>query len=573
MSSLTNEPFQIVRTSHHQNLQKDHSIKKLSKDTCLSLFRELLRFRTVSAGNFGSDSGANVACAKFLCEIAVHQCGCGHARLLHISDEKGNVHEGKPIVLVDVFGDGKVFDESDGQVSEDVGSSNVTSTKAPPSILLNGHYDVVPAKGQPWTEEPWKAERKYCKEENGDVIYGRGTQDMKCVLVMYLFALNRILASLPARERKPRIPIYLSFVPDEEIGGALGMGLFLRTTLFQKLNFRFALDEGLASGKNNNQYTIFHGERVPLWVKFASYGPAGHGSRFIKETAMNKLTELCIRALTFRRQEEAKLRMEGKFGGCTHCIAMKLGDVVTINLTMLQGGVSTGEGKEFALNVIPTKAEAGFDVRVPPNTKIEDVVTMLDRWCEAIVDGESALSSNYQFCGICANEGENRYGSQSFDMLEKRKGGVPGVLEWSFVPGTAPSRPFHAVTELKPEAKSAPFWSVFKNFKFQVDNKETTTGSSTDSTSVVSTSAESSSGTTASSSSDSGLFNCEIFPAATDSRFLRQANVPALGFSPLRDCPILLHEPDEYLSVKTFMEGIAFYEQILPQLSNVKLDS
>lgn len=44
-----------------------------------------------------------------------------------------------------------------------------------PVILLNSHYDVVPAPREDWTVEPFSGFRKDGK------IYGRGTQDMKCV--------------------------------------------------------------------------------------------------------------------------------------------------------------------------------------------------------------------------------------------------------------------------------------------------------------------------------------------------------------------------------------------------------
>lgn len=37
----------------------------------------------------------------------------------------------------------------------------------------------------------------------------------------------------------------------------------------------------------------------------------------------------------------------------------------------------------------------------------------------------------------------------------------------------------------------------------------------------------------------------QLFPAATDSRFLRQLGVPALGFSPMNNTPVLLHDNDE----------------------------
>jgi hypothetical protein len=45
---------------------------------------------------------------------------------------------------------------------------------------------------------------------------------------------------------------------------------------------------------------------------------------------------------------------------------MTLGDVTTLNLTMLKAGVTT-DGQTFQMNVIPTEAEAGFDIRIPPS--------------------------------------------------------------------------------------------------------------------------------------------------------------------------------------------------------------
>ena len=40
----------------------------------------------------------------------------------------------------------------------------------------------------------------------------------------------------------------------------------------------------------------------------------------------------------------------------------------------------------------------------------------------------------------------------------------------------------------------------------------------------------------------------EVFPAATDSRFLRALGIRALGFSPMRNSEIMLHENDEYIN-------------------------
>ena len=63
--------------------------------------------------------------------------------------------------------------------------------------------------------------------------------------------------------------------------------------------------------------------------------------------------------------------------------AKKLGDVTTLNVTMLKGGVSLDGGKTYALNVIPTEFEAGFDVRISPNVATSEFKAKLDEWCAA----------------------------------------------------------------------------------------------------------------------------------------------------------------------------------------------
>uniref|UniRef100_A0A5F5Q1P9 N-acyl-aliphatic-L-amino acid amidohydrolase n=1 Tax=Equus caballus TaxID=9796 RepID=A0A5F5Q1P9_HORSE len=61
----------------------------------------------------------------------------------------------------------------------------------------------------------------------------------------------------------------------------------------------------------------------------------------------------------------------------------------------------------------------------------------------------------------------------------------------------------------------------------------------------------------------------EIFPAATDSRYLRKVGVPALGFSPMNRTPRLLHDHDERLHEDMFLHGVDIYTQLLPALASV----
>ena len=43
-------------------------------------------------------------------------------------------------------------------------------------------------------------------------------------------------------------------------------------------------------------------------------------------------------------------------------------------------------------------------------------------------------------------------------------------------------------------------------------------------------------------------YETAIFPAATDSRYFRLKGIPAIGFSPMANTPVLLHDHDEYLN-------------------------
>lgn len=55
-----------------------------------------------------------------------------------------------------------------------------------------------------------------------------------------------------------------------------------------------------------------------------------------------------------------------------------LGDVTTINLTFLSGGVQ--------MNVVPNELCVGFDMRITPTTNIAEFQKMLETWTEEVND-------------------------------------------------------------------------------------------------------------------------------------------------------------------------------------------
>jgi len=62
----------------------------------------------------------------------------------------------------------------------------------------------------------------------------------------------------------------------------------------------------------------------------------------------------------------------------------------------------------------------------------------------------------------------------------------------------------------------------------------------------------------------------EIFSAGTDIRLLRKLGIPCLGFSPINNTPILLHDHNEFLNERVFLRGIGIYEDIITALANVE---
>ncbi|PPS10419.1 hypothetical protein GOBAR_AA10215 [Gossypium barbadense] len=104
-----------------------------------------------------------------------------------------------------------------------------------PSILLNSHTDVVPSERSKWDYHPFGAHI----DENGN-IFARGSQDMKCVGMQYMEAVRRLKAS----GFQPKRSLYLSFVPDEEIGGHDGLEKLAQSDVFKNMNVDIVLDEG-----------------------------------------------------------------------------------------------------------------------------------------------------------------------------------------------------------------------------------------------------------------------------------------------------------------------------------------
>lgn len=339
------------------------------------------------------------------------------------------------------------------------------------SILLYSHTDVVPAEHEKWTHHPFGAHI-----DSQGRIYARGSQDMKCVGMQYLEAVRR----LKAQNFHPQRSIYLAFAPDEEIGGHDGAELFAKSQIFQKLNVGIVLDEGLASP--NDHYRAFYAERSPWWLVIKAVGAPGHGSKLYDNSAMENLLK-SIESITRFRASQFDLVKAG---------FKAEGDVVSVNMVFLKAGTPSPTG--FVMNLQPSEAEAGFDIRVPPTADPESLETRIaEEW---------APSSR----------------NMSFTFKQK-----------------TPVRDKSGKPILTKIDSSNPWWALLENAVQKAGGK---------------------------------LGKPEIFPAATDSRYFRERGLPAIGFSPMANTPILLHDHNEFLNKDEYLKGIEIYESIIKSYSS-----
>lgn len=256
--------------------------QKTEEHIAVTRFREYLRINTMQP------SPDYQSCLKFLQKYA-QELGLAYA--------EHSLVKGKPIVVLKLEG-------TDPNIK---------------SIILNSHTDVVPVDPERWEHPPFDA----FKKSNGDIV-ARGAQDMKCVGIWYMEAIRKIIAS----KTKLKKTLHLTFVPDEEIGGKDGMQLFVKSPQFKSLNAGFALDEGLAN--ENDAFKIYYGERSPWWVWLTSRGEAGHGSKFLEPSAVEKLLKVLKKFSEFRESEKLRLEYDTingqrlKLGKCFFIVTIML---------------------------------------------------------------------------------------------------------------------------------------------------------------------------------------------------------------------------------------------------------
>lgn len=261
-------------------------------------------------------------------------------------------------------------------------------------LLLMSHTDVVPVERAQWTHDPFGGEIA------DGFLYGRGALDMK-----YMVAYELVTMLLLKRAGVPlkRDVIFMASA-DEEAGGSAGAG-WVAANRPELIQAEYALNEGGGIGLTiggRTFYTIQVAEKGGGTLTIRTHGRPGHASVPHDDNAILKLADALTRMRDFRLpveftptfrafiQDLAAAQppeinraflgiLESEATADAAVRALPLPEALkaelaammrtTLTPTMLQAGTR--------INVIPSVAEAQFDLRVLPGWTAERVLEHL----------------------------------------------------------------------------------------------------------------------------------------------------------------------------------------------------
>ena len=241
-------------------------------------------------------------------------------------------------------------------------------------LIFNGHVDTYPVGDESlWTESPFSGH-----EKNGR-IYGRGVSDMKGGIASYLLTF-KIMAEMRDSWSGELV---LTLAGDEETMGVKGTKHLLDTV-------PHAVGDAMISGDVGTAKVLRFGEKGLMWIELEATGKASHGAHVHKgENAIDRLVEGIDRlnkelgSLQVHAPKEVTKSIEAsseeseRYSGEGETEVLQQ---VTVNFGLIEGGVSP--------NLIPAKASAQGDIRLPIGVEVEEV----NRKIKEIVDSIEGLS-------------------------------------------------------------------------------------------------------------------------------------------------------------------------------------
>ncbi|WP_299122538.1 acetylornithine deacetylase [uncultured Tenacibaculum sp.] len=215
-------------------------------------------------------------------------------------------------------------------------------------IILSGHTDVVPVKGQPWNTNPFEL-----IEKEGN-LYGRGACDMKGYIACFLSVLPQMVKA------NLSIPIYFAISYDEEIGCLRAPELAEHIKSYYTEKPKYAI-----IGEPSMMQPIV-GQKGILYVETKVNGSQGHSSRIEKEvSAIHESTRLIL-WLENKMKELSQQSRNESF----------LPPHSTMHVGQIKGGIAT--------NVVAGNTTFQWDVRSIPEDSIMDIVNDYQKYCNEL---------------------------------------------------------------------------------------------------------------------------------------------------------------------------------------------
>jgi acetylornithine deacetylase/succinyl-diaminopimelate desuccinylase-like protein len=260
------------------------------------------------------------------------------------------------------------------------------------AVILLNHIDVVPARADEWSVHPFSGAVK------DGYIYGRGALDMKSLGILELLAFLEIKRQglTPCRD------IMFLAVADEETGGSQG-AQYLLDNYPDEFQADLVINEGgfgltdiLA---NRPLFMIATAEKGICQVKLTRTGPPGHGSTPHGNNALEKMVQGLNRVLAKENpivvtpliaEYFKQLGTEWEFlqpylsDGKTETLIEVLTQSGMLEVpqmsAMLRNTISLNRmSSGNKTNVIPSEAEAEFDIRLLPGAEPDEVIADIKR--------------------------------------------------------------------------------------------------------------------------------------------------------------------------------------------------
>ncbi len=258
-------------------------------------------------------------------------------------------------------------------------------------VLFLGHLDVVEAKAEDWSVDPFKL------TERDGYFYGRGTIDMKDGDAALLEALIR----LKREGFKPARDLIVAFTADEEAGGDANGPEFLLKEHRDLIDAGLVvnLDGGGGDYKDGKRLLFELGTSEKTYVTYTleTTGPGGHGSLPGPDNPIYRLARGLGRLETYRfpavttattRASFAKLAdlEPGPQSADLRAVAQnppdpaavdRLSQIVRFNAQLRTTCVATLISGGHAENALPQRAKATVQCRMMPGDTADHVQTAL----------------------------------------------------------------------------------------------------------------------------------------------------------------------------------------------------